>query len=178
MPRASCRCGTTLTIAEGESDRVVCPNCGAKVRIRLRAGSVPVERADGFIRFLCPCGRRLKVDAFSPPTHGKCPECGRVVPIPKGSIPAAGDPETPTADLEPADLALLTEWSERHLAGSRTGTDKTVSQSQVPEGSTAGRPVAPVVRSEAGLRLCPSCGKPIHLGADVCRACGTVVPRR
>ena len=31
---------------------------------------------------------------------------------------------------------------------------------------------------EENLRVCPKCGRPVHLGADACRACGTVVPRR
>ena len=176
MPRASCRCGMTLTVPRGESERIVCPKCGAKVRIRHRIGSAPVEESDGLLRFLCPCGRRLKVNALSPPKQGKCPQCGRVVPIPKTSIPSAGSPETPTADLEPADRAVLAEWTQRHL--SRTRTDRGKGPLHIPEGSTSSHPTTPVIRSEAGLRLCPTCGKPIHLGTDTCRGCGTIVPRR
>ena len=34
------------------------------------------------------------------------------------------------------------------------------------------------VKFEAGMRICPRCKKPIHLGASTCRACGTPVPRQ
>jgi hypothetical protein len=38
-------------------------------------------------------------------------------------------------------------------------------------------PAAPV-KIEAGLRVCPRCGRPVHLGAETCRQCGAHVPRR
>ena len=176
MPRASCRCGMTLTIPRGGNERIVCPKCGARVRVRHRADSVPSAESDGFRRFLCPCGRRLKVNTLTSPKQGKCPECGRIVPIPDKSIASAGNPETPTAELEPADRAVIAEWTRRHLTRSRTGPDKPALH--IPPGSTSSQPTTPVIRSEAGLRVCPTCGKPIHLGADSCRACGTSVPRR
>ena len=34
------------------------------------------------------------------------------------------------------------------------------------------------VKVEAGLRVCPRCGRPVHLGAESCRHCGAHVPRR
>ena len=37
---------------------------------------------------------------------------------------------------------------------------------------------SPAKRAEAGFRVCPQCGKPIHLNADTCRGCGTAVPKR
>src|SRR5262245_4709923 len=116
MPQARCRCGQTLTIATGASERVVCPRCGARVRVRVK--SAAEFTADGFVRFYCPCGRRLKVPAVDRPSHGKCPDCGRVVPVPdpaaRASLPP-GHPETPTADLAPADLAALERWSRDHM---------------------------------------------------------------
>jgi hypothetical protein len=39
-------------------------------------------------------------------------------------------------------------------------------------------PRASVVKFETGLRVCPRCQKPLHLGSDHCRECGTVVPRQ
>jgi hypothetical protein len=33
-------------------------------------------------------------------------------------------------------------------------------------------------RIEAGLRVCPRCGKPVHMAATACGECGAAVPRR
>ena len=87
MAQVSCRCGETIDIKASGPDRIDCPRCGARIRLRRRnrpSGSLvgASESADGFIRFLCPCGRRLKVQASSRPEAGKCPDCGRVVPVP------------------------------------------------------------------------------------------------
>jgi hypothetical protein len=166
MPRASCRCGQTLTVPSDGTDRVVCPKCGARVRVRRRAAGT----ADGYLRFYCPCGRRLKVSAAQPPTHGKCPDCGRVVPVPKTGMGGKPSPETDTEDLSPQDVAALKQWSERHL----TARDE---QATPPVIATF-PPTTPTTRAEAGLRVCPNCGKPVHLGANTCRACGTPVPRK
>jgi hypothetical protein len=165
MPRASCRCGQTLNVPDDGTDRVVCPKCGARVRVRRSSGA-----ADGFLRFYCPCGRRLKVSAAQPPAHGKCPDCGRVVPVPKLGAGGVPGPETDTADLGPEDLAALKRWSERHLAA----RDEQATPPAIATVSTAGAPT----RAEAGLRICPNCGQPVHLGANTCRACGTPVPRK
>src|SRR5437899_1677942 len=113
MPRATCRCGQALNVPDDGTARTVCPQCGARVKIRRPAGSY----ADGYLRFNCPCGRRLKVDAANPPSHGKCPDCGRVVPVPPASqsLPV-GHPETPTEELSNEDLAVLDRWTRGHLA--------------------------------------------------------------
>ena len=42
---------------------------------------------------------------------------------------------------------------------------------------TPATPMTSVVKFEAGLRVCPRCKKPIHLGATRCRECGNPVPR-
>jgi predicted amidophosphoribosyltransferase len=34
------------------------------------------------------------------------------------------------------------------------------------------------LKTEAGLRVCPRCGKPVHLSSIVCRDCGAHVPKR
>ncbi len=169
MPRATCRCGHALNIPGDGSERVVCPNCGAKVRVRLKPGVGTDTVLDGgYLRFNCPCGRRLKVsaDASPRPSHGKCPDCGRVVPVPETS--QASDPEATTQELSPADRAVLDEWSQRHVAGEARRPSST---HVLPTGT------APA-RSEAGLRVCPGCGRPVHMGASVCRACGIPVPKR
>jgi predicted RNA-binding Zn-ribbon protein involved in translation (DUF1610 family) len=171
MPRATCRCGQELNLPDEATDRVVCPRCGSKVKLRLSSGNTTRPAGggasgrseDGFLRFLCPCGRRLKVSASNPPSHGKCPDCDRIVPVPAQSmIPVASlnaqDPEYPTEELSTAEVADLQRWSASHL-------DRDT-------------PLRVPTRVEAGLRVCPKCGKPVHLGADTCRTCGVSVPKR
>lgn len=186
MATANCRCGQVLTVSS-PSERVVCPKCGARVRIRVRPDEAP---ADGFIRFDCPCGRRLKVPAEDRPTHGKCPDCGRVVPVPRPAAQAnlpPGHPETPTADLSPADIATLERWSRDHMArASSAGIDPSTARLEglpnlattTTQADVLAVPNAPVARVEVGLRTCPRCHKPVHLQAEVCHACGAPVPRR
>jgi len=180
MPRATCRCGQSLNIPEEKDARVVCPKCGARVKVRQRESFAPTATpppapSDGFIRFFCPCGRRLKVDAVRPPSHGKCPDCGRVVPVPdQGGSPPAGNPETPTEELSSSDLASLDRWSRGHLSRASDAAGDAATTDVVTQ-----PPPAPVSdRAEVGLRVCPTCGKPVHLGAETCRDCGTPVPRR
>lgn len=209
MPQAICRCGHPLTIGAGESGRIVCPGCGARVRVLLpqEAPADPAYQSapDGFIRFYCPCGRRLKVPAEQRPTHGKCPDCGRTVPVPAtprhvASITARpvvppGHPETPTAELDSADIALLERWTRAHLehAAQQTShpasppppppTDAPNGADHLPSTTTShstawDRGPHQLPRVEAGLRLCPQCGVPVHLAATRCRSCGATVPPR
>jgi predicted RNA-binding Zn-ribbon protein involved in translation (DUF1610 family) len=180
MARATCRCGQTLEIPREGVEHVTCPRCSAKVRlIRKRRGgdasASGIEAGDEFIRFNCPCGRRLKVSALDRPSHGKCPDCGQVVPVPTGG--GLGGVESPTEELEAADVAMLEAWTESHLArGNGNGKAKGNGERPI---STADMPMdAPGRRAEAGFRVCPRCGKPIHLNADTCRGCGTAVPKR
>ena len=175
MAGATCRCGQPLEIPRGGAEHVICPRCSAKVRLirKRRAGdasSSGIAPGDDFIRFNCPCGRRLKVSAIDRPSHGKCPDCGRVVPVPVGGSESSS-PESPTEELAAADVAVLEAWTQSHLAkGNGNGRSPT---------STAEMPLdAPGRRAEAGFRVCPRCGKPIHLNADTCRGCGTAVPKR
>ena len=65
----------------------------------------------------------LKVAAAARPVAGKCPDCGRVVPVPAAAklattakISALSDPEARTEDLDAGDLAQLEEWAARHAA--------------------------------------------------------------
>jgi DNA-directed RNA polymerase subunit RPC12/RpoP len=199
MHRVTCRCGERLTVQPEGPERIDCPKCGAKIRLR-HVPQAPRGPAagDGFIRFHCPCGRRLKVPAADRPIAGKCPDCGRVVPVPTASQTKAApgplkqgpksDPEARTEDLDAEDLARLDSWGARHTANPNpkhgplsTATDvqQVVSGADSALGFSA--PVAnPVseVKFEAGLRICPRCKKPVHLGAAICRECGTTVPRQ
>ena len=185
MPRATCRCGHVLSIPADGPDRVTCPKCSARVRVR-RASGQGVS-ADGFLRFPCPCGRRLKVRAGAisgEPAQqaGQCPDCGRVVPVPSpsssGVLPKAAGHETPTEDLGPEDVAALDRWAQTHLARSAP----TEARRPAPPPTTVSAPSVavepPAVRAEAGLRVCPRCGRPVHLSAVVCREGGAPVPKR
>jgi DNA-directed RNA polymerase subunit RPC12/RpoP len=185
MPRATCRCGHTLKIPDDAPERVVCPQCGAKIRVRRKGPRL--DDGDGFIRFPCPCGRRLKVKVDSdaePPEAGRCPDCGRIVPVPtrpssSGTL-ATGHPESTTEELSAADLAMLDAWSRRRQAGV---TAQAVATTTHPAEALTGphpapAPSASAVKIEAGLRVCSRCGKPVHLNAISCRACGAHVPKR
>jgi len=161
--------------------RIVCPKCGAKVRIKRKesqAGSSVMMPPDGFIRFQCPCGRRLKVEAANPPELGQCPDCGRIVPVPPlptVQAPGPGHPETPTAELSAEDLMALARWAQSHNQPAAGGSGPAADS-----GSTADAHTVPETtrKIEAGLRVCPSCGRPVHLGSVVCRSCGAQVPKK
>jgi hypothetical protein len=181
MAVATCRCGQALEMPPEGSEHTTCPRCSAKVRIirKRRDGDPSASSAaghDGFIRFSCPCGRRLKVSAIERPSHGKCPDCGTIVPVPVGAASPSSRSESPTEELASADVAMLAAWSKGHLgrgngAGGRAKDNGPNSTAEMPLES-------PGRRGEAGFRVCPRCGKPIHLNADTCRACGTPVPKR
>jgi DNA-directed RNA polymerase subunit M/transcription elongation factor TFIIS len=153
MPRVSCRCGEVLKLEPNGPDRIVCPKCGAKIRVRR---SPKLGDVDGFIRFACPCGRRLKVRAADGATTGKCPDCGRIVPVPSASDSIGPmDPEAATQELSIEEIARLDQWAQERMAKAGSATKK-----------------------EAGLRVCPKCGRPVHLSAIVCGECGAAVPKR
>ncbi|MDG3007660.1 hypothetical protein [Paludisphaera mucosa] len=197
MARVTCRCGEVLDVDRNGPERVVCPRCQARIRVRrpeTRAGAVP--GGDGLIRFPCPCGRRLKVRAEDRPEAGRCPDCGRVVPVPRtawapgvgaaiGAAPKSpglgvsnasfgGDGEARTEELDADDVARLQRWAARHgvLPGDAPS-------SPVPTPRLAETPYSPppALRVEAGLRICPKCGRPLHMSAVACRACGASTPK-
>jgi hypothetical protein len=204
MARVTCRCGERIDVKKGGPERIDCPRCGAKIRLRKRstgagagAGAESLqgvsETEDGYLRFHCPCGRRLKVRAASRPEAGKCPDCGRIVPVPElaWSPPVypggmtQGDPDAHTEDLDREDRARLEEWSARHLGRASRAADRdeptpaAVPLAAISEfGPAAGTAPPSMVKFEAGLRVCPRCGKPVHMSATTCRECGSPVPRR
>jgi endogenous inhibitor of DNA gyrase (YacG/DUF329 family) len=171
MAQVRCRCGETLNIPPDGPDRIVCPRCAAKIRVRR---SKQVGDIDGFIRFSCPCGRRLKVRASGSPEAGKCPDCGRVVPVPDQNTASRvlpSDPEAVTEELSPEEVARLERWAQERLA---QASGKPAPPPTPPSIATA----TPGTKMEAGLRVCPSCGRPVHLGATICRHCNAHVPKR
>lgn len=179
MAGVMCRCGHPLEVPPEGVEHVHCSRCGAKVRlVRKRRGgdssASSIASGDDYLRFHCPCGRRLKVSAIDRPSHGKCPDCGRIVPVPSSGAAGSKD-ETPTEELAAADRATLEAWTHSHLAknGGRGEVDATG-----PKSTAEMARDAPGRRAEAGFRVCPKCGKPIHLNADACRVCGTAVPKR
>lgn len=194
MPRVTCRCGEKIKVPAESLEHMDCPRCGTKIRLRRAKSKGTTDGKDGFIRFLCPCGRRLKVSAIERPKAGRCPDCGRVVPVPTSALGTMTDPdqrnnaEARTADMDAADVAELEKWSARHLASSAqapggpvdTGPVAVVAATDNNEPGIASNamPRASVVKFETGLRICPRCKKPLHLSADNCRDCGMPVPRQ
>lgn len=169
MPRVTCRCGQKLSVPVNGPERVICPKCQSRIRVRRDAPETAGGTHDGFIRFACPCGRRLKVRATPDdpsPQSGRCPDCGRLVPVPSnGSGMRTSDPEARTEELDATDIAALDQWS-----GKWTGAGR--------QPAATPRVSAHPERSEAGLRVCPKCGRPVHLSALKCRDCGSPVPKR
>ncbi len=202
MPRATCRCGQILSIPVNGPERVICPKCQSKIRVRKDAPEILAEPAGDFIRFDCPCGRRLKVRATPGgvlPQAGKCPDCGRVVPVPTHSTASSSgvgvggrsqsDPESPTKEMDDDELAVLDRWSRTHEAKRRPPSPpapaKRVTQAVLPETESVllnhdllPTPTPVPTKVEAGLRVCPRCGRPVHLSAVACRECGSHVPKR
>lgn len=199
MSRVTCRCGEVISVdSDSGPERIACPKCGARIRLRRKASAAasaliggPGGSGDGYIRFHCPCGRRLKVMATSRRQAGKCPDCGRLVPVPEsaGAGPATWnvervDPDARTADLDANDWARLEEWSARHTgrsSGPTAGDDATptgVPHIKIGPSAGGGAPGPSMATFEAGLRVCPRCGKPVHISATTCRECGAAVPPR
>jgi hypothetical protein len=77
--------------------------------------------------------------------------------------------------MDAADLSRLEQWASGHggkpvaAADPPQGLGTTVSHESLD---------AAAVKMEAGLRVCPRCGKPVHMSATVCRDCGEPVPKR
>jgi hypothetical protein len=100
------------------------------------------------------------------------------VPVPAPAAQVSnlppGHPETPTVELGPEYQAALAQWARKHGAGDSSASpeDDTPTSIRRPSDLTQSN------RAEAGLRICPTCKQPVHLGADACRTCGTPVPRR
>ena len=194
MPWVTCRCGEKLKVPPDNPEHLDCSRCGARIRVRRRKPRGDDATGDGFLRFLCPCGRRLKVSTVSRPNAGKCPDCGRVVPVPTAKLGelkltiSSTEADARTEDLAAADLAELEKWSARHLASSgqaEGNPGRAVPMSSVLVTTDDERlgllpsaiPQPSLVKFETGLRVCPRCKKPLHLRADNCRACGMPVPR-
>src|SRR5262245_31048553 len=131
MAQVTCRCGEVLKVKSSGPERIVCPRCGARIRLHHRSKSeVAGEAEDDYLRFLCPCGRRLKVRRQSGLEAGKCPDCGRIVPVPESAWSASppaedsarGDPDARTDEMDADDLAQLEEWAARHLGRAGSGS--------------------------------------------------------
>jgi endogenous inhibitor of DNA gyrase (YacG/DUF329 family) len=193
MPRVRCRCGENIKIHGPAPERIDCPTCGARIRFKRKSKRDPGDYlpGDGFLRFYCPCGRRLKVAARNQPDAGKCPDCGRIVPIPDwvksgaaGPGPVVSDPEARTEELDSADQRALAEWTSRFTPKPGGDHPSSTTSGMMPITASADldilgvvSPQPSIVKFEAGLRICPRCNKPVHLGSEICRECGTPVPR-
>jgi RNA polymerase-binding transcription factor DksA len=138
------------------------------------------------------------------PVAGKCPDCGAVVPIPEVEPELSSsaevrasyvppDHETPTEELSTADMAALEAWAQSHAASPSNGSSSHRMKAHVPTveeddnlpktlplhpSQPMPKPAKKPTKIEAGLRVCPRCGKPVHLSAETCRDCGAHVPKR
>ena len=87
--------------------------------------------------------------------------------------------------MDVADLKRLEQWASRYQAApnqdERLSGESTTTSHQslgaVSPTEPAPEGLPPVLKMEAGLRVCPRCGKPLHMSATVCRACGEPVPK-
>ncbi|OHB68828.1 MAG: hypothetical protein A2Y77_11675 [Planctomycetes bacterium RBG_13_62_9] len=88
--RTACRCGRAIRVTEQYAGRTVrCPNCKQGVVIPDKTdlfgpAAPPPEVAErnNYIRFVCRCGKRIKVPARYAGRTGKCPQCGIKLKIP------------------------------------------------------------------------------------------------
>jgi hypothetical protein len=49
------------------------------------------------------------------PSHGRCPDCGRTVPVPAPENTRMDDPaELPTSELTPEEVAVMNGWRSRY----------------------------------------------------------------
>src|SRR5205807_1274183 len=130
-------------------------------------------------RFVCTCGRRLKVRSDSvmdsPGLTVRCPDCDEIVQVPSLSSSSsslvkmqspASNPETSTAELSTADLAVLDQWAQRYVSpslsdASHGDTNGVGAAAIAPAEAPAPAPVAVAViatptpvaaKIEAGLR--------------------------
>jgi ribosomal protein L40E len=202
MARVTCRCGEVLRFTSSDPERLICPRCGAKIRLRRspthQNGSD--RQSDGYVRFHCPCGRRLKVQTIGRPEAGKCPDCGRVVPVPTSAWEQSSDSNDPidqprpgrvelmarTIDLDPADLERLAHWSNEHPLRSRQNVGSARESQNTPNQALEAQSTTPPriengsspPQVEAGLRVCSRCGSPLHMSATACRFCQEPAPAR
>ena len=193
MPRVTCRCGEKIKVPAENLEHMDCPRCGTKIRLRRAKSKGTTDGKDGFIRFLCPCGRRLKVSAIERPKAGRCPDCGRVVPVPTSALGTMTHPD----QRDKRRKRALQTWTPLMSPSSKSGRHATWPVPLKPQAapvdtgpvavvaptdnnelgvSSNTMPRASVVKFETGLRICPRCKKPLHLSADNCRECGMPFP--
>ena len=190
-------------MSSGGPERLTCLRCGAKIRVRRSPKNkrATAPSGDGFVRFYCPCGRRLKIRVEEQSEAGKCPDCGRIAPVPESAQLATDKTSKQaqdqgqrdrlpsgmrTVDMDTADLEYLDQWSRRHQAKASwpeepeqgVTPDTKLEAQEVPHTEATFLEVPKVLNVEAGLRVCTRCGTPLHLSATVCRSCGEPAPRR
>ena len=94
--RTACACGNAIRVTRQYIGRTVrCPRCRHPVVIPARTEffgpapalppvvvSKPKKVKDTHIRFICTCGKRMKVPVEYAGHHAKCPQCGTKLKIP------------------------------------------------------------------------------------------------
>ena len=198
MARVTCRCGETFKVPSTDPDRLVCPRCGAKIRVR-RDPSAPRRRTRRDRRRLHPVQLPVRAAAEGAGRDrargGQVPRLrpGRAGPRfglvaggrpcrPRRDSSGRARPDARTEDMDAADLARLepgraATWAGRCPAERRARSapprrtrpiDAVAASSDHREAGRARRRGRDRGRP-AGL---PRCGKPVHISATVCRNCG------
>jgi hypothetical protein len=98
------------------------------------------------------------------------------------------DAEARTQELEAFDLSELKKWSTNYFTNCVESQDYLKQTRSITSALGVNRhDLGPfheeflgssLVKFETGLRTCPNCKKPLHLGIDNCRECGIVFPRQ
>ena len=91
-----------------------------------------------------------------------------------------------TVDMDATDFEYLDQWARRHQT--KANQPERLEPGHMPEAKVEAQEptgvdamplgLPKVLSTEAGLRVCPRCGKALHLSATVCRSCGEPAPRR
>ena len=138
MARVTCRCGETLKVTSGDPDRLTCPRCGAKIRVRRSPSQQPeaIELGGRLSAIQLPLRQAAEgPELMSGPKLGNVRIAGAIVPVPEsGWTQTAGVRsrlEKPGAGRIPLrarkiwmqiDLERLERWASRFQAGHRITT--------------------------------------------------------
>lgn len=97
--RVRCSCRKEIEVSRQYAGKIVqCPRCRERVQVPREGAQRPLGTPGSasptaapkkgprlYIRFACPCGRKMKVPTRYAGRSGKCPQCGATVRVPEVS---------------------------------------------------------------------------------------------